>query len=453
MRIYPDQNSPLWHPDFTFGVATAAYQIEGATHIGDRLDSIWDIYARESGRVIRNEDGTIACDHYHRWEEDIQLIKELGVDAYRLSIAWPRLITKSGDLNQAGIDFYRRILEKLKAENIAAYVTLYHWDLPQWLEDRGGWTNREIIYRFMDYADQVSDAFKGLVTAWATFNEPWCSAYLGYATADHAPGRTDIQAALQAAHHMMLAHGLACEKIRENDPEAKVGIVLNLAPAYPARQTPADQHAARLAEISQNDWFLLPLLAGKYPTELSELWPGVRPTILSDDLRLIQQDLDFLGVNYYYRKFVTADGVTGFREAQLPETVERTTMGWEVYPQGLTDQLLKLKAQFPDLPPLYITENGLSSDDIVENGQIHDFQRIEYIQSHLTALSAAMMQGVDVRGYFAWSLMDNYEWSQGYEKRFGLYHVDYHSLKRTPKASALSYQSFLTERRQKQAVK
>lgn len=453
MRIYPDQNSPLWHPDFTFGVATAAYQIEGATHIGDRLDSIWDIYARESGRVIRNEDGTIACDHYHRWEEDIQLIKELGVDAYRLSIAWPRLITKSGDLNQAGVDFYRQILEKLKAENIAAYVTLYHWDLPQWLEDRGGWTNREIIYRFMDYADQVSTAFKGLVTAWATFNEPWCSAYLGYATADHAPGRTDIQAALQAAHHMMLAHGLACEKIRENDPGAKVGIVLNLAPAYPARQTPADQHAARLAEISQNDWFLLPLLAGKYPTELSELWPGVRPTILSDDLRLIQQDLDFLGVNYYYRKFVTADGVTGFREAQLPETVERTTMGWEVYPQGLTDQLLKLKAQFPNLPPLYITENGLSSDDIVENGQIHDFQRIEYIQSHLTALSAAMMQGVDVRGYFAWSLMDNYEWSQGYEKRFGLYHVDYQSLKRTPKASALSYQSFLTERRQKQAVK
>ncbi len=334
IRIWPEETSKLWAPEFIFGVATAAYQIEGATQVGNRLPSIWDIYAAQSGRVVRNEDGYNACDHYHRWQSDIALIKDLGVDAYRLSLAWPRLINEDGRKNTAGLDFYKRLLDHLNAENISPFVTLYHWDLPQWMEERGGWTNREMIYRFTDYADIVSRELAGRVTAWTTFNEPWCSAYLGYATAEHAPGRTNIKAALQAAHHIMLAHGQACQILRQNDPQADVGIVLNLAPADAARQTQADQKAARLAEVSQNDWFLNPLLTGEYPEDLFQIWPGTRPVILEGDMDIIQQKLDFLGVNYYYRKYVTADGITGFREAPLPETAQRTTM------HGLSDQVV-----------------------------------------------------------------------------------------------------------------
>lgn len=449
IRIWPEETSKLWAPEFIFGVATAAYQIEGATQVGNRLPSIWDIYAAQSGRVVRNEDGYNACDHYHRWQSDIALIKDLGVDAYRLSLAWPRLINEDGRKNTAGLDFYKRLLDHLNAENISPFVTLYHWDLPQWMEERGGWTNREMIYRFTDYADIVSRELAGRVTAWTTFNEPWCSAYLGYATAEHAPGRTNIKAALQAAHHIMLAHGQACQILRQNDPQADVGIVLNLAPADAARQTQADQKAARLAEVSQNDWFLNPLLTGEYPEDLFQIWPGTRPVILEGDMDIIQQKLDFLGVNYYYRKYVTADGITGFREAPLPETAQRTTMGWEIYPQGLTDQLLQLKARYSNIPPIYITENGMSSDDHVENGTVQDTQRVQYFQSHLSALSAAIDQGVEVKGYFAWSLMDNYEWSHGYAKRFGLYYVNYETQERTLKLSGQKYKEFLVAKRQK----
>ena len=446
-RIWPNDNSALWQRDFLFGVATAAYQIEGAGSADGRLPCIWDHYAAESGKVVGNEDGAVACDHYNRWETDLELIKDLGVDAYRLSIAWPRVMDAQGQPNPLGLAFYKRLLDGLKAAGIKTFVTLYHWDLPQWIQERGGWTNRETAYRFADYADLVTSELAGKVDAWTTFNEPWCSAYLGYSTGRQAPGLTDIRYATQAAHHLMLAHGLALPLIRRNDPQAQLGIVLNLAPADGASDRAEDQRAARLAEVAQNDWFLDPLLKGEYSADLFRIWPGTEPIVLPGDMETICQPMDYLGVNYYFRSYVQADGMHGYCEAPLPEGAETTAMGWEIYPQGLTDQLLRLQQQYPELPPIYITENGMASEDQVVNGLVADQQRVKYIHDHLEALDAAMQQGVDVRGYFAWSLMDNYEWSWGYDKRFGLYHVDYQTQTRTAKNSALNLRHFLEARR------
>ena len=443
--IAPPPESAMNRPDFVWGVATASYQIEGAVDADGRLPSIWDSFCATPGKVLNGESGAVACDHYHRWEADVDLIASLGVDAYRLSIAWPRVMHADGRPNHKGLDFYKRLLDRLAERGIRCMATLYHWDLPQHLEDRGGWLDRDIAYRFADYADLVSRELSGRASAWATLNEPLCSALLGYGLGQHAPGLAKPRFATQAMHHLLLAHGLALAPLAANDPQAQRGIVANVARGSTQGESAADHEAARLFEVHHNDWVLQPLLAGSYPREFFK-WPGIEPPVQDGDMKTISQPLDFLGINYYFRSTVRSGGPFGFVEAQR-DGVERTQMGWEVYPQGLEDLLRGIDATYPNLPPIYITENGMSSDDRVVNGHVDDTQRQSYLQRHFAAVSRAIDAGVDVRGYYIWSLMDNFEWNFGYERRFGIVHVDYATQQRTLKDSALLLQQYLAQRK------
>jgi beta-glucosidase len=445
--ISPPAGSSMADPDFLWGVATASYQIEGAIEADGRLPSIWDTFSATPGKTLGGDTGEHACEHYSRWADDVDLIADLGVDAYRLSIAWPRVMHADGTPNQEGLGFYRRLLARLGAHGVQRFVTLYHWDLPQHLEDRGGWLNRDTAFRFAEYAALVVRELNGLVEGWMTLNEPWCSAFLGYGNGHHAPGLADPRFATQAMHHLLLGHGLAMQAIREIDPGTPAGIVANIGRGTSDSADPADQEAARLYELQHNDWVLQPLLAGSYPADLwDQLWPGSAPLVLPGDMALIRQPLDFLGINYYFRSNLRSDGAHGFRDVPL-DGVERTQMGWEVYPQGLEDLLRRFKAVYPNLPPIYITENGMASDDAVVDGRVDDTQRQSYLKRHFAAVSRAMDAGVEVRGYFVWSLMDNFEWAFGYERRFGLVHVDYGTQVRTLKDSARAFHSFLQQRR------
>jgi beta-glucosidase len=448
LRLSPPPQSPMARPDFLWGVATASFQIEGSTHADGRLQSIWDTFCATPGKVLNGDTGEVACDHYKRWEADVQLMAELGVDAYRLSLAWPRVTDEKGVPNAKGIDFYKRLLDALEAKGIQRYVTLYHWDLPQHLEDRGGWLNRDTAYRFADYADLMSRELAGRVTGWMTLNEPWCSAFLGYGNGHHAPGLSSTKYARQAMHHLLLGHGLALPVLKANDPAATRGIVANIGRGTSDSAAPADQDAARLYEMQHNNWVLDPLLKGTYPADLDRLWPDAAPLVLEGDMQTISQPMDFLGINYYFRSNLHSDGKHGFVDVPL-EGVERTQMGWEVYPQGLQDLLVSFKADYGHkLPPIYITENGMASDDEVGvDGHVHDTQRISFLNRHFEALAGAMERGVDLRGYFCWSLMDNFEWSFGYERRFGMVHVDYKTQQRTLKDSALQFKEFLAGRK------
>jgi beta-glucosidase len=422
--LAPPADSPMARPAFTWGVATASYQIEGAINDDGRLPSIWDSFCAVPGKVLHGDSGEGACDHYHRWSADVDLIASLGVDAYRLSIAWPRVMD----------------------EGLQRYVTLYHWDLPQHLQDRGGWLNRDTAYRFADYADLMARQLEGRVSAWMTLNEPWCSAFLGHGNGHHAPGLTEPRYATQAMHHLLLGHGLALPALQASDAKARRGIVANIGRGSTDRDTAADHDAAHLFEVQHNAWVLDPLFKGRYPPDLFRLWPGTEPLVLADDMAIIGRKIDFLGINYYSRSNLHSDGAHGFVDVPLAG-VERTQMGWEVYPQGLEDLLRQFKRDYADLPPIYITENGMASDDHVVNGQVHDVQRIAYLNSHFAAVARAIDAGVDVRGYFVWSLMDNFEWAFGYERRFGLVHVDYATQQRTLKDSARAFQAFLAQRR------
>jgi beta-glucosidase len=438
--------SRLARSDFVWGVATASFQIEGATQADGRLPSIWDTFCATPGKVLNGDTGEPGCEHYRRWEADVDLIASLGVDAYRLSIAWPRVLREDGTLNPAGVDFYKRLLDRLGAKGLQRYVTLYHWDLPQHLQDKGGWLNRETAYRFADYADQMSRALQGRVEAWMTLNEPWCSAFLGHGNGHHAPGLANLRCATQAMHHLLLGHGLALPALRANDPQARRGIVANIGRGTTDRDSAADRDAAHLYEVQHNAWVLDPLFKGSYPADLQRLWPGTEPLVLEGDMQAISADIDFLGINYYFRSNVRSDGAHGFVDVPLPG-VERTQMGWEVYPQGLEDLLRGFKATYARLPPIYITENGMASDDRVVNGTVDDTQRIAYLEGHAAAVARAADAGVDMRGYFVWSLMDNFEWAFGYERRFGLVHVDYATQQRTLKNSAKAFQAFLAARK------
>lgn len=444
--VAPPAGSPMHRRDFLFGAGTSSYQIEGAVHEDGRLESIWDRFSATPGKVLRGENGDVACDHYHRFEQDLDILKRLGVDAYRFSIAWPRVMNEAGQPNSRGIDFYKRLLDGLSERGIRAFVTLYHWDLPQHLEDKGGWLNRETAYRFADYADLMSRELGGRgVAAWTTHNEPWCSAYLGYGDGHHAPGLKSNRWAAQAMHHLLLGHGLALPILRANDPTALHGIVANCAPGYADSDTAADRDAAALFETYQNRWVLDPLLKGEYPADLWRLWKGCEPLVLPGDMDLIKQPIDYLGINFYSRAVLRSKGPDTIDWVRHPD-VERTTMDWEVYPQGLQDLFEAFKRDYPNLPPLYITENGMSSDDKISAGEVDDLQRQAYIKAHFAACSRAMENGVDVRGYFIWSLLDNFEWAFGYERRFGLVHVDFDTQQRTLKRSALAYADFLRER-------
>jgi beta-glucosidase len=384
----PPADSVLWRKDFLMGAATAAYQIEGAIHEDGRLPSIWDTFSATPGKTLAGDTGEFACDHYHRWE-DVELLASLNVGAYRLSIAWPRVMTIDGQPNQKGIAFYRKLLTALRAKGLKTYVTLYHWDLPQHLEDKGGWVNRDTAYKFAEYADMISKELKGLVDAWATLNEPWCSAMHGYGTGHHAPGKQDVVLATQAMHHLLLGHGLAVQHLRANDPSAQVGIVANVGRGTSTDPSPAGQRAAWLFELQHNNWILDPLLKKSYPSALWELWPGAEPTMLNGDMEIIGAPLDFLGINYYFRTNVVSDGKHGYTEVDL-EGVERTQMGWEVYPDGLRHLLVGFHRDYPNLPPIYITENGMATDDVVVDGEVNDHQRISFLNRHLEAVNQAV---------------------------------------------------------------
>jgi beta-glucosidase len=456
MTISLPAGSPMAAANFIFGVGTSSFQIEGAAQ--SRQPSIWDTFCNQPGAILDGSDGTMACDHVARWQEDVELIAALGVNAYRLSISWPRVVQRDGSANTAGIQWYIQLLDKLAEHNIKAFVTLYHWDLPQHLEDAGGWLNRQTAYAFRDYVDLVTQAFGQRVYSYATLNEPMCSAYLGYDIGMHAPGIKDKAAGISAAHHLLLAHGLAMPVLRKNSPDALNGIVLNLSPCYPASNSAADQLAARTANDRLFAWYLRPLLEGAYPDLLATLAQAEQPPILPGDLDIIRQPIDYLGINYYTRAVYRApdnntdsaiDCDRGFVEvppaAHISRPAPLTDMGWEVYPQGLTDLLVSLQQNYT-LPPVYIAENGAAIADTLEDGQINDPQRTAYLQSHLLAVDAAMQQGVDIRGYFCWSLMDNFEWSLGYQKRFGIVYVDFKSQQRIMKASALAYRDMIQRR-------
>ncbi|GHF41198.1 beta-glucosidase [Amycolatopsis bartoniae] len=428
---------------FRWGVATAAYQIEGSVSADGRGPSIWDTFSATPGAVRHGDTGAIACDHYRRWKQDFALLSELGVSAYRFSLAWPRILPEgTGQVNQSGLDHYRRLVDDLLARGIEPVVTLYHWDLPQALQDRGGWTNRATIDAFARYAEVVAEALGDRVPRWITLNEPWVSSFVGYGSGRHAPGIADGRSALLAAHHLLCAHGAAVPVLRETS--GQVGVTVNLSPVRPV--TPEDADAARRVDGCQNRWFLDPLLAGRYPEDMIE-WYGFADAE-PGDLESIAAPLDFLGVNYYTRTWVAS----GDRDVPhpvhpsldahqvLPEKLPRTLMGWTIEPDGLRELLVRLRTDYPGLPPVLITENGAAFDDYVDpEGGVDDEERIAFLAGHLSALADAIDAGVDVRGYFCWSLLDNFEWAEGYGRRFGLYHVDYATQHRLAKASARWY--------------
>jgi beta-glucosidase len=434
-------SSPLLAQPFIFGVATASFQIEGSRDT--RLPCIWDTFCHQPHTIADNSNGDNACEHVKYWQQDVAMIADLAVDAYRLSIAWPRVLHQDGSVNQQGIDFYRNLLKALKARNIKTFVTLYHWDLPQHLEDNGGWLNRDTAQAFAHYTDVVSRELDGLVDSYATLNEPFCSAYLGYEIGVHAPGIKSQQAGRQAAHHLLLAHGLAMQVLRKNCPDVEAGIVLNFSPSYPL--TAADEHAAMLADQYHNQWYIKAILTGTYPELLNQLSDTVKPVIGDNDMAIISEKVDFIGVNYYTRIHYSRTADNWFAEAEL-KNVPVTDMGWEVYPQGLTELLLSLHQQY-QLPKVYITENGAAMADTLTDGCVEDIERVDYYHTHLNAVHAAVEQGVNVQGYFAWSLMDNFEWAYGYNKRFGLVYVDYATQKRILKQSAKQYRALLKQRK------
>ena len=431
-------------PQFTWGVATSAYQIEGAATEDGRGESIWDEFGRRPGAIRDGSTGAQACDHYHRFAGDVDLMASLGVGAYRFSISWPRVQPKGrGDWNESGFAFYERLLERLSSLGIGAHVTLNHWDLPQALQERGGWANRDTVHRFVDYASEVARRFGGAVAAIATHNEPWVIAALGHEAGIFAPGIKHRATAYRVAHHLLLSHGLALRALRAQGLATPLGIVLNQSPIHPATRSPADMAKARLNDGLTIRWYMDPLLRGTYPEDVLEHLGADAPPVHSGDMEIIRQPLDFLGVNYYTRNI---SGSGSPLEPEHPER-ERTDMGWEVFPAGLTELLVRLKADYL-LPPIYITENGAAYRDQLVEGRVADAARIRYLRSHIAALADAREAGVDVRGYFVWSLLDNFEWADGYSKRFGIVYVDYETQQRIPKASALWYRDLLEAARQ-----
>lgn len=437
--------------DFTWGVSTSAYQIEGAVAEDGRAPSIWDTFSHTPGKILNDETGDVATDHYHRYREDVALMAELGVTGYRFSIAWPRVIPDgSGDVNLAGLDFYQRLVDELLENGIEPWPTLYHWDLPQALQDRGGWEQRETVDAFVRYADVTSSALGDRVSHWITHNEPWVASFLGYLEGFHAPGVQDWGSALAAAHHIMLSHGRAVPVIRANSPGAEVGVALDTRPVVPASDDPADVQATRHFDGFRNRWFFDPIFGRGYPADMvgayhergrvpSDGLPFVQP----GDLAEISTPIDFLGLNYY----------TSLRTASGQEETEDngvapgpnpppgfSEMGWESTPDALTAYLVRIYDEYRP-PKIVITENGASySDGPDSDGRIRDDRRIAYLREHIGAVAAAIEEGVPVAGYMEWSFLDNYEWAYGYSQRFGVVWVDFETLERKPKDSFYWYQ-------------
>jgi beta-glucosidase len=434
--------------DFVFGAATAAFQIEGATGIDGRGESIWDRFCATPGKVVNGDTGDPACEHYVRWRQDLDLMGSLGLGGYRFSIAWPRIQPDGrGPANRKGLDFYRRLAEGLQERGIRPLATLYHWDLPQALEDEGGWASRDVVERFAEYAQITFDGLGDVVDDWITHNEPWVTSFLGYAYGVKAPGVKSWPQAIAASHHTLLSHGAAVRAFRECRGEGRIGITLNLAVAEPASDSPADRAAAERLDSHHNRWFLEPVFEGSYPQDMVELYErsfGPLDVVQDGDLELISQPIDFLGVNFYYPNLVAAEASRpplDLREVDRP--VPHTSMNWPIVPAALTELLLRLERDCPGTP-LYITENGAAFFDELDGGEVvEDPERRAYLQEHLEAVARAIAQGADVRGYYAWSLLDNFEWEHGYTQRFGLVYIDYPTQRRVLKRSALWYRDLI----------
>jgi len=434
---------------FVWGSATASYQIEGAAREDGRGESIWDRFSHTPGKVANGDTGDVAADHYHRYQEDVALMKTLGLKAYRFSIAWPRILPDGvGPINEAGLAFYDRLVDALLEADIAPYVTLYHWDLPQALQDRqGGWLSRAIVEQFVHYADVVSRRLGDRVRYWTTFNEPRIFVTHGYMNGQHAPGLTDEASGPQAAHHVLVAHGMAVPVLRQNaGPDAQVGIVYALNPVEAASDNPEVMARQRVLDAQVNRWFVEPVLLGSYPDELADA-PGFSALVVEPgDMDLIRTPVDFVGANYYSRIIVgnpQAQSALPDLEDSEVEAAEYTAMGWEIYPQGLYNTLKRLHDRYHP-PAIYVTENGAAFDDaIAPDGRVHDERRVAYLRDHFRMAWQAIQDGVPLRGYFVWSLMDNFEWAHGYDKRFGIVYVDYPTGERTVKDSAYFYQQVI----------
>jgi beta-glucosidase len=431
--------------DFLWGCATSSYQIEGAANEDGRVESIWDRFAATPGRIRDGSSGAVACDHYHRWPEDLDIGRDLGLNAYRFSIAWPRIFPEAGKVNQKGLDFYSRLVDGMLERGLQPWATLYHWDLPQYLQDRGGWNERATVDAFVGLADAMTRTLGDRVKHWITHNEPWCTAIIGNYEGWHAPGLTDFKTALQVSHHVLLSHGKAVPVIRANVPDAKVGISLSLHPLRPASASERDRAAMERHDGLRYRWFLDPLYGRGYPASTLEQVGAAAPTVLAGDLEAIAVPTDFLGVNYYFPETIADDPAHAPLGARVlpPSEGEITGMGWPVEPQGMSELLARVENDYHP-GPIYVTENGSCYEDVVgADGAIHDTQRRDYLMRHLGALRQAIGDGVPVKGYFAWSLVDNFEWAEGYLKRFGLVHIDYATQQRRLKDSAKWYRSFL----------
>lgn len=421
--------------DFLWGVATSAYQIEGAVKEGGRGASIWDAFSRRPGRIKNAHTADVACDHYHRFDSDFQIMKDLGLRNYRFSMAWPRIFPQGdGAPNSEGMEFYDRLVDSLLNKGIEPNCTLYHWDLPLALESKRGWLNRDTAERFAEYAAFVVDRYGDRIKTWSTINEPWVISNLGYRTGEMAPGYRDEFKSIKASHHILLAHGLAAQRIKRAHPNIKVGIVQILFPTYGLKDSKEDAESAEHSWSINSAWFLDPIFKGRYPEADQYRLDCVNTVVKGSDLVYIKQKLDFLGVNYYFRHLVS-----GRQVIKQLTGAERTGMDWEVYPSGLYDLLVRINRDY-DLPPVYITENGAAYDDVIsDDGTINDVKRIRFIYRHLVELQRAIAGGVDVRGYYLWSLLDNFEWAYGYTQRFGIVHVDYKTQERRLKRSAHYY--------------
>ncbi|HUT54230.1 MAG TPA: GH1 family beta-glucosidase [bacterium] len=433
--------------DFLWGAATASYQIEGAWREDGKGESIWDRFAHTPGKVKNGDTGDAACDHYHRYREDVALMRELKLGSYRFSMAWPRILPEgTGRAEPRGLDFYSRLVDELLNAGIKPLATLYHWDLPQALHERGGWTNRDAAAWFADYAAAVARKLGDRVPMIATFNEPGIFSLLGYMTGYHAPGIKDPLQYFRAAHHINLAHGDAVRALRAEAPRARLGTVLQLPPFHPRTDSEKDLVAARRMDGLMNRWYADPVLIGSYPADLLALVKPLVP-IEDGDMARIFQPLDFVGLNLYTRIFAYHDPATPLLEAMADEAHqipghEYTTMGWEVYPESIFETLMRFKTEWGG-PEVFITENGAAYDDKVVAGGVRDDKRINYLKLYLAQVRRAMAEGVKVRGYFVWSLLDNFEWAHGYSQRFGLIHTDFATQKRTPKASAFWYRRLI----------
>lgn len=434
--------------DFIYGTATSSYQIEGAYNEGGRGPSIWDTFSKIPGRVLNSHNGDVACDHYHLYKEDILLMKQLGISSYQFSIAWPRIFPRKKYFNQEGMYFYINLAQSLIEVGIKPVVALYHWDLPQWAQDEGGWTNREVLHWFDEFSRTCFEHLDTYADMWITHNEPWCSAFLSYDLGLHAPGYTDMYKAVQAAHHILLSHGRVVKILKEDmQSSTPIGIVLNLTPTYAESDSIEDQLAQNNSDGYNNRWFLDAVFKGSYPKDMMNLFSKQVPNwefIHPEDMAIIAVPCDFFGINYYSRHLTKYCASHPHLYNMAYSDYPKTGMDWDIAPQAFKEMLLRVRKEYTQLP-IYITENGSAWDDGVQNNRINDVERIEYLELHLQVVSELNEQGGNIKGYYVWSLLDNFEWSFGYEKRFGIVYVDFETQTRIPKDSYYRYQEIIAE--------